>query len=39
VAVGCIISEIPCIDRIEIEKLQTGMKAKLNAEQGTLETE
>lgn len=37
VAVGCIISEIPCIDQLEIEKLKTGMKAKIDAEKGILE--
>jgi len=37
VAVGCIISEIPCIDQIEIEKLKTGMKVKIDAEKGTIE--
>lgn len=39
VAVGCIISEIPCVDRIDIEKLKTGGKAKVDAEAGTVETE
>lgn len=39
VAVGCIISEIPCIDQIEIEKLSTGMKVKIDAEKGIIETE
>jgi len=39
VAVGCIISEIPCVDRIDIDKLKTGMKAKVDAEKGIVETE
>lgn len=39
VAVGCIISEIPCVDRIEIEKLKTGIKVKVDAEKGIVETE
>jgi hypothetical protein len=28
-AVGCIISEIPCVDRIDIELIKTGMKIAL----------
>lgn len=39
VAVGCIISEIPCVDRIEIEKIKTGMKVKVDAENGIVEIE
>ncbi|MFH0954601.1 MAG: DUF126 domain-containing protein [Candidatus Micrarchaeota archaeon] len=38
VAVGCIIAEIPCIDQLDIEKLQTGKKASVDAEKGTVET-
>ncbi len=37
VAVGCIISEIPCVDHIEIEKIKTGDKVKIDAEQGMVE--
>jgi hypothetical protein len=36
-AVGCIIAEIPCIDQVTIERLQTGMKITLDAEKGMLE--
>lgn len=39
VAVGCIISEIPCIDKIEITQLKTGMKAEVDAGKGTVKTE
>ncbi len=39
VAVGCIISEIPCVDHIDIEKLKTGDKVSVDAEQGIVETE
>ena len=33
-AVGCIISEIPCIDQVEIDKLNTGMHLNVDAESG-----
>ncbi len=33
-AVGCIISEIPCIDRIPIKHLHTGMWLSVDADQG-----
>ena len=36
-AVGCIISEIPCVDRIPIEQLATGMRVRVEAETGTVE--
>jgi hypothetical protein len=36
-AVGCIISDIPCVDRIPIEKLTTGMRVRVDAEIGTVE--
>ena len=39
VAVGCIISEIPCVDHIEIEKIKTGDKLKVDAEKGIVEVE
>jgi len=39
VAVGCIISEIPCVDHIEIDKLKTGDKVSVDAEKGLVETE
>ena len=36
-AVGCIISETPCVDQIEIEKLESGMRLRLDGEAGTVE--
>lgn len=36
VAVGCIISEIPCIDRIEIEKIPNGKIVEIDAEKGLI---
>ncbi len=35
-AVGCIISDIPCVDRIPIEKIKTGVQAKVDGESGTV---
>lgn len=37
VAVGAIISEIPCVDHIEIEKIKDGMKVKVDADEGVVE--
>jgi predicted aconitase with swiveling domain len=37
VAVGAIISEIPCVDQIDIEKIKTGDKLKINADEGIVE--
>lgn len=37
VAVGCIISDLPCIDQIETEKIETGMKIILDADNSTIE--
>ena len=36
-AVGCIISEIPCVDQIPIEQLKTGAQIAVNGEQATVE--
>jgi len=36
-AVGCIISEIPCIDQIDIEPLKTGMMLEVDGDHGTVE--
>lgn len=36
-AVGCIIAEIPCIDHIPLDGVQTGMQVRLDGENGTLE--
>ena len=37
VAVGCIISDIPCVDQIETEKIETGMEIVLDADNSTVE--
>jgi len=37
VAVGCIISEVPCVDHIDIGKLKTGDKISVDAEKGIVE--
>ena len=37
VAVGCIISEIPCVDRIDISNIKTGQKLVVNGSEGTIE--
>ena len=37
VAVGCIISEIPCVDRIPITRLKTGQTLVVDGEAGTVE--
>ncbi len=39
VAVGAIISEIPCIDMIEIEKLKDVKKASVDSEKGVVKIE
>ena len=35
-AVGCIISEIPCIDQINLSRMETGMQIALDADQGKI---
>jgi predicted aconitase with swiveling domain len=37
IAVGCIISEIPCIDQIEVGKIKTGQKVIVDGCKGTIE--
>ncbi len=37
VAVGCIISEIPAVDKIPIEKIKTGQQLRVNATNGLVE--
>jgi len=37
IAVGCIIAEIPCVDHIPIERLTTGEKLRVEAENATVE--
>jgi len=36
-AVGCIIAEIPCIDQIIIDNIKTGMKLRVDGNQGIVE--
>ena len=36
-AVGCIISEIPCVDQIPIEQLTSGAMLRIDAEAGSVE--
>lgn len=35
-AVGCIISDIPCVDQIPIERITTGMQLVVDAENGSV---
>jgi len=37
-AVGCIIAEIPCVDHIPIERLQTGVRIWVCGAEGYIET-
>ncbi len=36
VAVGCIISEIPCVDKIDISNIKTGQRLYVNGTEGTV---
>ena len=36
-AVGCIISDIPCVDHLPIEQIKTGMQARVDGENGMVE--
>lgn len=36
-AVGCIIAEIPCVDHIPVEQLQTGTRLAVDGERGVVE--
>jgi uncharacterized protein len=36
-AVGCIIAEIPCVDKIPLERLPAGAKLVVDGAQGTVE--
>ena len=38
-AVGCIIAEIPCIDKIPIDQIQQGASLIVDGEKGTVELE
>jgi predicted aconitase with swiveling domain len=37
IAVGCIISEIPCVDKININNIKTGQKVVVNGSEGIIE--
>jgi len=37
IAVGCIISEIPCVDKINIEDIKSGQKLLVNGNEGIVE--
>ena len=37
IAVGCIISEIPCVDEIDISNIKTGQRLIVNGSEGTVE--
>jgi predicted aconitase with swiveling domain len=37
IAVGCIISEIPCVDKIDVNRIKTGQKMVVNGSEGTVE--
>jgi uncharacterized protein len=37
-AVGCIIAEIPCVDQVPLEMLASGMKLRVDGEQGLVAT-
>ena len=39
IAVGCIISEIPCVDKIEINNIKTGQKVIVNGSKGSVEVD
>ncbi|MHA1917496.1 MAG: DUF126 domain-containing protein [Candidatus Ranarchaeia archaeon] len=39
VAVGCIIGEIPCVDHIDIEKINDGDKISIDADNGEITIE
>ena len=36
-AVGCIIAEIPCVDQVEIARIHTGDRLRVDASQGAVE--
>ncbi len=37
VAVGTIISELPCVDQIDVTKIESGMQIEVDGENGTVE--
>jgi uncharacterized protein len=36
IAVGCIISEIPCVDQVDISKIKSGMILQVDADHGII---
>jgi hypothetical protein len=38
-AVGCIISDIPCVDHVPLEQIGTGMRVRVDGETGRVEVE
>ena len=36
-AVGCIIAEIPCVDQIPVERIQTGCRVRVDGDAGVVE--
>jgi predicted aconitase with swiveling domain len=39
VAVGAIMSEIPCVDKIDTDKIKTGDRIRINADEGVVDVE
>ncbi len=37
VAVGCIISELPCVDQIDVSQIKTGMNLAVDGDSGEIE--
>ena len=37
VAVGAIISDIPCVDKVDVSKIRAGQKVKVDGDSGTVE--
>ena len=37
IAVGCIISNIPCVDHVPLDQLASGMRVRVNGETGMVE--
>jgi predicted aconitase with swiveling domain len=37
-AVGCIIAEIPCVDQVPIDELQSGMRVAVDGERGIVDS-
>jgi len=37
IAVGCIISEIPCVDKIDVNEIKSGQKLLVDGSEGTVE--